>query len=70
MERSRRCSHVENDVSLIDVNIVELPSATVDLIVSCMDSPEDLLVMSQPWFKYLVNWCNTSRARVLSIGNV
>lgn len=50
------------------VLVSDLPTGSVDLIINCLDSPEFNNLSGYPWYKYITNWCNTSRAHVLAIG--
>ena len=50
--------------------IADLPSCTIDLIINCLDSPDVSYLSGYPWYKYITNWCNSSRAHVLAVGKL
>ncbi|XP_030876708.1 enhancer of mRNA-decapping protein 3 [Leptonychotes weddellii] len=45
----------------------DLPSSPVDLVINCLDCPENAFLRDQPWYKAAVAWANRNRAPVLSI---
>ncbi|XP_027428564.1 enhancer of mRNA-decapping protein 3 isoform X2 [Callorhinus ursinus] len=48
-------------------NLKDLPSSPVDLVINCLDCPENAFLRDQPWYKAAVAWANRNRAPVLSI---
>ncbi|XP_013965038.1 enhancer of mRNA-decapping protein 3 isoform X1 [Canis lupus baileyi] len=45
----------------------DLPTSPVDLVINCLDCPENAFLRDQPWYKAAVAWANRNRAPVLSI---
>lgn len=45
----------------------DLPGSPVDLVINCLDCPENAFLRDQPWYKAAVTWANQNRAPVLSI---
>lgn len=45
----------------------DLPASPVDLVINCLDCPENAFLRDQPWYKAAVAWANQNRAPVLSI---
>lgn len=45
----------------------DLPTSPVDLVINCLDCPENAFLRDQPWYKAAVAWANQNRAPVLSI---
>ncbi|XP_040824280.1 enhancer of mRNA-decapping protein 3 [Ochotona curzoniae] len=48
-------------------SLKDLPSSPVDLVINCLDCPENAFLRDQPWYKAAVAWANQNRAPVLSI---
>lgn len=62
---------VMSAVTLLKVVLLfpDLPTSTVDLIINCLDGGSQISKeRTTTWYRYIANWCNTSRARVLAIG--
>ncbi|EPQ18020.1 Enhancer of mRNA-decapping protein 3 [Myotis brandtii] len=48
-------------------SLKDLPTSPVDLVINCLDCPENAFLRDQPWYKAAVAWANQNRAPVLSI---
>uniref|UniRef100_G1RWV2 Enhancer of mRNA-decapping protein 3 n=1 Tax=Nomascus leucogenys TaxID=61853 RepID=G1RWV2_NOMLE len=48
-------------------SLKDLPTSPVDLVINCLDCPENVFLRDQPWYKAAVAWANQNRAPVLSI---
>lgn len=48
-------------------SLKDLPGSPVDLVINCLDCPENAFLRDQPWYKAAVAWANENRAPVLSV---
>uniref|UniRef100_A0A8C6EEF7 Enhancer of mRNA-decapping protein 3 n=1 Tax=Moschus moschiferus TaxID=68415 RepID=A0A8C6EEF7_MOSMO len=48
-------------------SLKDLPTSPVDLVINCLDCPENAFLRDQPWYKAAVAWANQNREPVFSI---
>lgn len=48
-------------------SVQDLPASPVDLVINCLDTPENRLLKEQSWYKTAADWANQNRAPVLTI---
>ncbi|KAM9860971.1 enhancer of mRNA-decapping protein 3-like [Aulostomus maculatus] len=48
-------------------NVKDLPVTPVDLVITCLDCHENLLLREQSWYQSAAEWANQNRAPVISI---
>ncbi|KAM9410139.1 enhancer of mRNA-decapping protein 3-like isoform 2-T3 [Pholidichthys leucotaenia] len=49
------------------VNVKDLPTTPVDLVINCLGSHENPMLREHPWYQSAADWANQNRAPVLSI---